>query len=81
MKIALESQPAPILIDFELHIRSKRCLPGSTTVDLFGGVAPRLQRLCLKGAALKNWESPVLSGLHFLSIHWVQHGPSRKQLL
>ncbi|KAG9035161.1 hypothetical protein FRB95_011895 [Tulasnella sp. JGI-2019a] len=75
---SLEASPAPMLrgLPFKNHAHSNI----AERIDLFHGIAPRLQELVLHQVSPKNWGSPFLFNLRMLVLTKVQ-GPTMEQLL
>lgn len=73
--------PAPALEIFHLFPLSCEA-QRQLTLRLFSDQAPRLRNFSISNIALKNWASPILSGLQSLSLTEVtRSGPSLNQLL
>ncbi|KAG8995086.1 hypothetical protein FRB94_009462 [Tulasnella sp. JGI-2019a] len=64
---SLEQSDAPTLEVLHLYY-VKRKEESAVTLDLFQGGAPKLRELYLSAIALRDWGSPILRGLHLLSI-------------
>ncbi|KAG9003289.1 hypothetical protein FRB94_003235 [Tulasnella sp. JGI-2019a] len=73
--LALQT-PAPSLTEFKFWDSGWSLSSNPATLDLFGGIAPRLQNLSLHGLSMLNWRSPIFSGLRSLSISFSAIGPS-----
>ncbi|KAG8994556.1 hypothetical protein FRB94_009803 [Tulasnella sp. JGI-2019a] len=68
--LVLEKASVPILKNFGLlrNLDNEEL----SSVNLFNGHAPMLETLTLEGIKLRDWSSPMLSGLRGLILRWFQ---------
>ncbi|KAG9022094.1 hypothetical protein FS837_006752 [Tulasnella sp. UAMH 9824] len=69
----------PALTLEKLSVTDQDSMYSTHKVELFGGMAPKLQDLTLNGVSIR-WNSEIVHGLKFLDLSWIRF-PSTKTIL